>query len=75
MFQGHRSIPVLVKHKDGSREEYSVFSRNILHKTVVKRSPKEIRESLLKSGSIKCADVLVTPQSQTNDGNLDTAHA
>lgn len=49
----HNSIPVKVKHKDGSISRYSVLARNILHKTKVEHVP--LRDKFINSGTIKPA--------------------
>lgn len=75
MFLGHNVIPVVVKHRDGSKSEYSVFARNILHKTQVRKTPAEVREALLRTGSIKCSNANVETKSQVQDLLLDTERA
>ncbi len=51
------SVPVVVKHKDGSRTRYSVLARNILHKTLKSTEVIEMRKRLITSGVIKPAPV------------------
>jgi len=53
------SIPVTVKHKDGSRTRYSVLARNILHKTMKSTEVVQMRKRLIDSGVIKPAKINV----------------
>jgi hypothetical protein len=52
-----RSVSVLVKHSDGSKSSYSVLTRNILHKNLVKvrKSPEQLRADFIAQGHIKPA--------------------
>lgn len=49
------TIPVTVKHKDGSRTSYKVLARNILHKTMKTHETEQMRERLIAAGTIKPA--------------------
>lgn len=53
----YNTIPVVVKGADGSIKKYAVLSRNILHKTkVTVANPKQLRSSLINSGTVKPAN-------------------
>ena len=45
------TIPIKVKHKDGSISKYAVIRKNILHKTVV--NPVKMRQQLIDHGILK----------------------